>query len=161
MNVRHDMISCFVVRPDAQGISHEFLQLRRVAGDYMGGTWQIVRGGVKRGERAWEAALRELREEAGLVPDEFYRLTAIEVFYTPIDDTIWHCPAFCAVVSRSADVRLNAEHDAHRWIARPQIADQTMWESERSALTDLFRNVLDDGPAKPFIRMQLAARNAQ
>ena len=155
MNVRHDMVSCYVVRPDAWGASHEFMQLRRAAGDYMGGTWQIVRGTSEPGETAPKAALRELREEAGLVPEEFYRLTHLEVFYIPADETIWHCPAFCAVVGRDADVQLNAEHDAVRWVPRASIDASTMWASEQVAIADLCRNILDNGPAKPFLRIEL------
>ena len=156
MNVRYDMVSCFVVRPDASGTSHEFLQLRRAAGDYMGSTWQIIRGTSDPGETAPQAALRELREEAGLVPREFYRLTHLEVFYIPAEDTIWHCPGFCAVVGRDADVRLNPEHDAARWVPRSQIESVSMWASELPAIADLCRNILDDdGPAKPYLRIEL------
>src|SRR5687767_7030305 len=155
MNVRHDMVSCFVVRPDGSGTSHEFLQLRRAAGDYMGGTWQIVRGTSEPGETAPRAALRELREETRFVPVEFYRLSHLESFYIPADDTIWHCPAFCAIIARDAEVRLNAEHDAARWVPRSRIESVTMWASELPAIADLCRNILDDGPAKPFLRLEL------
>ena len=154
MNVRHDMVACYVVRPDAWGVSHEFLQLRRAKGDYMGGTWQIVRGTSEAGETAVQAALRELREEAGLVPEEFFRLSHLESFYIAAEETIWHCPAFCAVVGREADVRLNAEHDAVRWVPRAEIAAATMWASEKLATDDLCRNILDNGPAKPYLRIE-------
>ena len=149
------MVSCYVVRPDADGRSHEFLQLRRAAADFMGGTWQIVRGRPEAGETAPAAALRELREETGLVPREFYRLTALESFYIPGDDTVWHCPAFCAVVSRDARITTNAEHDDARWVPRVDIESKTMWQSELLALQDVFRSVLDNGPAKPYIRLPL------
>ena len=62
MNVRPDMVAVYVVRPDESGTSHEFLQLRRSAGDYMGGTFQTIRGTSEPGETAVQAALRELRE---------------------------------------------------------------------------------------------------
>jgi dATP pyrophosphohydrolase len=68
MKIRYDMIACHVVRPDETGASHEFLQLRRRADDYLGGTWQIVRGTCLPDEPAWQAALRELEEETGLRP---------------------------------------------------------------------------------------------
>jgi 8-oxo-dGTP pyrophosphatase MutT (NUDIX family) len=151
MNARHDMITVFVVRPDAGGRSHEFLQLRRVPDDYMGGTWQVVRGGMESGESAAQAALRELREEAGLAPREFYRLSCVESFYTPVDDTLWHSVAFCAVIGREQQVVLNHEHDAMRWIPRAQMDAHLMWASERRLLSALCRDILDNGPAKPFL----------
>jgi 8-oxo-dGTP pyrophosphatase MutT (NUDIX family) len=155
MNARHDMITMFVVRPDASGRSQEFLQLRRVIDDYMGGTWQIVRGGVEPGENVIHGALRELREETGLIPRELYRLSCVESFYTPVDDTLWHSVAFCAIVGRSQEVVLNHEHDALRWIARDQMDRHLMWASERQLLSDLCRDILDNGPAKPFLVVEM------
>ena len=153
MNFRHDMITVFVVRPDQTGRSHEFLQLHRAPDDYLGNTWQLVRGGIDEGESFVAGALRELKEEAGLVPRELYRLGAIESFYTNVDDTLWHSVVFCAMVDRMQMVTLNEEHDAFRWIARQQIDAHSMWASERALLPDLCRDILDDGPAKKHLQI--------
>src|SRR3982750_4603443 len=118
MRVRFDMAACFVVRPGEAGGRHEFLQLRRAPDDFMGGAWSTVRGKIEEGETAWGAALRELREEAGIEPVEFYQLDTVDIFYLHGDDTLWHCPGFCAVVGRDVKVILNAEHDAFRWTGR-------------------------------------------
>ena len=161
MNVRADMIAVYVVRPDASGRSHELLQLRRAAGDYMGGTYQTIRGTLDAGETAWQAALRELREEAGLTPAEFYRLGTCETFYIPAGETTWLCPAFCAIVERSAGVTLNHEHDDHRWVAMEQAESVFMWASEWPALAEIRRVILGNGPAKPFLRIDVESAFAQ
>src|SRR5947209_7645875 len=111
MKVRYDMVCCFVVRPGAAG-GHELLQLRRSPGEYLAGAWSTVRGRTEEGETAWAAALRELREEAGMTPTEFYQLDTVDVFYLWADDTLWHCPGFCAVIDRETPVVMNEEHDA-------------------------------------------------
>src|SRR5438105_4368085 len=143
MNVRHDMVTVFVVRANESGKSHEFLQLHRGKEDYMGGTWQIIRGGVDADEFYVTAGLREMREESGLTPSEFYRLDAVESFYTAVDDTLWHSIAFCAIVDRQQNVQLNDEHHAFRWIPRNQLDQHLMWASERALLPDLCRDILD------------------
>ncbi|HEX4125539.1 MAG TPA: NUDIX domain-containing protein [Tepidisphaeraceae bacterium] len=153
MNVRHDMVCCFVIRPDAAGTGHELLQLRRSPGEYLAGAWSTVRGGIEPGETAWAAALRELREEAGLIPDEFFQLDTVDLFYLWGDDTLWHCPGFCAVVSRSAVVKLNDEHDAIRWTPRDRIDRDFIWPGERAQLAELTREILDNGPAKAYLRI--------
>ncbi|HEX3357582.1 MAG TPA: NUDIX domain-containing protein [Tepidisphaeraceae bacterium] len=155
MKSRHDMITVFVVRSDEAGTSHEFLQLHRSPADYLGNTWQIVRGGVDAGESYPQAALRELREEAGLTPVEFFRLGSVEAFYTDLNDTLWHSIPFCAIVARNQSVLLNEEHDDYRWVSRAEIESLTMWASERPLLAELCRDILDDGLAKPYLRMKI------
>lgn len=157
MKVRFDMVACYIVRPDAAGRSHEFLQLRRAPGKFLGGAWSTVRGKIEGDETAWAAALRELREEASLAPDEFYQVDTVDIFYLHGDDTLWHCPGFCALVRRDAEPILNDEHDAVRWVARKDIDDQFLWPGERAQLAELCREILDNGKAKPYLRIQLPA----
>jgi len=152
--MRFDMVACFVVRRSGNG-GHEFLQLRRSPGRYLGGAWSTVRGRIEPGETAAAAALRELREEAGLAPQEFYQLDTVDVFYLAADDTIWHCPGFCAIVPENAIVTLNEEHDAYRWVDRSQVETRFLWPGERVQLAELCREILDNGPAKPFLRILL------
>ena len=47
----------------------EFLQIRRVK-EPAAGTWQTVMGGIDEGEKAIDAAMRELREEIGAEADD-------------------------------------------------------------------------------------------
>jgi len=149
------MVTVFVVRPDETGQSQEFLQLYRSPEDYLGDTWQIVRGGVEKDEPYAKAALRELLEETGLTPREFYRLGTVESFYVAVDDAIWHSVVFCALVDRTQFVRLNEEHRDYRWVPRQKIDLLTMWASERSLLPDLCRDILDDGNAKIHLKIEI------
>lgn len=156
MRVRYDMVACFVVRPGADGGEPEFLQLRRAPGKYLSGAWSTVRGKMEENERAWEAALRELKEETGIVPDDFFQLDTVDIFYLHGDDTLWHCPGFCAMVKREFEINLNSEHDASRWIGRSRIDADFMWPGERNQLAELCREVLDNGPAKKYLRIEVA-----
>ena len=142
MNVRYDMVVVYVVRPTANGSGHELLQMRRRDGDYMGGTWQFCSGKIEPGETAPQAAVRELREETGLVPRRFSHLSYVESFYIAATDTVWHRTGFCAVVDREDAVQLNQEHTAARWISRKEIRKSVTWPGEGAALAEVFREHL-------------------
>jgi dATP pyrophosphohydrolase len=149
------MVTCFAVRPDASGRHGEFLQLRRAKGEFLEGAWGAVHGRIERGETAWQAALRELREEAGLAPLEFYQLDTINQFYLVAGDCVWHVPGFCALVGRDATVTLNEEHDDHRWIPRDRAMTDFLWPGERRQVEELAREILDEGPARGYLRIKL------
>jgi dATP pyrophosphohydrolase len=154
MNIRHDMICCYVIRRDPSGSQWEFLQIKRRSGDFMGGTWQTVYGGIDPPETAWQAALREVREETNLSPRELYRLEPVDIFYIAPQDTLWHCVQFAAIVDRSDTVTLNEEHDAFRWLDEAQAASEFMWLANRQAVGHIVQ-LLDNDPAKPFARIDL------
>jgi dATP pyrophosphohydrolase len=155
MNVRYDMVQCYVVRPGSALGKYEFLQLRRRADDFMGGTWQIVTGTIEPNETAWQAALRELREETGLVPAEFYQLDTIDTFYLSAQDTMWHRPGFCAIVARDSVVTLDHEHDDFRWVSLGEFRSTVMWHGQRLAIDELLIDILADSPAKPYLRIKI------
>lgn len=154
MKTRFDHVNCHVVRIQHDAAEAEFLQLRRAPNEPLAGVWAIVRGRIETGETAWQAALRELREETGLVPTEFFAVNAVETFYLAADDAIWHCPGFCAVVSAHADIVLNEEHDAHRWTPRSAIDQSFLWPGERAQLAEICREIVDDGPAKRWLKLK-------
>lgn len=157
MEIRYDMVSCYVARPAADGSGHEFLQLRRSKDDYMGGTWQAIYGTSEAAESPVGAALRELHEEAGLVPKEFYRLDQVSIFYIASTDTMWHCVPFCAIVTREQSVVLNDEHDAARWVPAADAESAFMWKDNRDAIRDIVNYILVDSVAKPHMRIPLPA----
>ena len=64
-----NVIDVYPFRRAENGV--EFLLLKRVASVRLGGTWQAVHGRIEAGETAWQAALRELKEETGLTPTSF------------------------------------------------------------------------------------------
>lgn len=185
MNVRHDMVQCYVVRPGtalagagtasaapgkdgsptgfpaAEAVPPsagvwQFLQLRRAKHDYLGGIWHTVAGGIEQGETAVAAVVREMREESGLAPQELYCLDRIGSFYVPDLDTLWHSVLFCAIVAPDAQVQLNEEHDAFRWLAAEAAAEEFLWPNDREAVVQIRREILADGLAKQYMRVKLS-----
>lgn len=127
----------------------EFLQLHRArhVGEYAR-SWQTVYGGIKKKESAVDAAVRELAEETGLVPQELFQVEYLESFYFRPHDYVMVMPVFAAQVSAAATVTINEEHDAFRWVRRDQLADHFVWRTQREALKIICEDILAPAPAR-------------
>jgi dihydroneopterin triphosphate diphosphatase len=152
MHVRYDMISCFVIRPTTTD-GWEFLQLQRTRADFLGGTWQTIYGTSNPGESPAAAAIRELREETGLVPLELYQLNDVDVFYIASHDTMWHCICYCAIVNPTAKIQMNSEHDAFRWLSAETAREQFMWPGNRRAVDEIKSQIIGNGLTKSLMRV--------
>jgi hypothetical protein len=157
MQLRYDMVQCYIVRPSHGAGAHEVLQLRRSPEQFMAGTWQIITGRMAAGETAWQAGLNSIKAATGLYPLEFYQLDKVSTFYVASTDTLWNCPNFCAIVGRGEKIMLSAEHDSYRWIARETALKTLIWPGERYALFEMCQEILDNGPAKAYLKIELPA----
>ena len=138
-----------------RGSEHQLLIARRTEGKYMGGTWQLISGGLEPNESAWQGALREMREETGLTPLEFYRLDTLTTFYRPDNDSLNTAPMFCAIVADDATAEINPEHTAFEWLNVNEASSRLMWPSDRRALEEVRSVILAVGIAKEHMRIPL------
>ncbi|TKA94067.1 NUDIX domain-containing protein [Cereibacter changlensis] len=94
---------------------NEVLLLRRTRS--LQGEWCQIAGAVETGETAWQAAIRELAEETGLVPITLYSGDVCEQFYEPHLDAISILPVFIATIDPTSSVQLNPEHSDYCWVS--------------------------------------------
>ncbi len=133
---RPDAVAVAVLR--GAGDDAQVLLLRRARGAFAG-AWTFVMGGIEAGERATEAARRELAEETGLSATGFYTAGELDAFYDPVRDRVVHVPFFVARVVQ-ADVRLEDDvHDDHRWVSFAQAEDLLTFSSQRRVLDEIRR----------------------
>lgn len=103
------------------GDDWEYLLLRRVPS--RGGFWQGITGGVEEGEDLAETAMRELAEEAGLVPSALEQMDCSytlsmqdewrELYAAGVEEIVEY--VFVALVDRQQEPTLSWEHDAWQW----------------------------------------------
>lgn len=132
--IRVSIVDVIVLRP-AEG-SWQALVLRRASGKRSPGSWETVHGRMHGGELPVEAALRELREETGLIPERFYNLSRAESFYLHRTDELELIPAFCALVSPGAVCRVADEHDTSEWLATDAAMARLSWPRDVRSLAD-------------------------
>jgi dATP pyrophosphohydrolase len=110
----------------------------------------MIGGKVDAGETAWQAALRELREETGLAPVRCWALPSVNHFYEWQRDTVALVPAFAAEVD--ADPRLDEEHDAFAWLPAEAAAARLHWPEQRRLLR-LAADLLRTGAVPPELEI--------
>lgn len=140
------IVDVYVLRRAGAGV--QVLCLRRAEGQRCAGTWETVHGHIAEGEHPVDAALRELREETGFVPERLYNASRVEAFYLHIRDTVALIPVFCAVVGAEARPVTSAEHDRAEWVGVEEAERRFAWPRERRALADVLA-LLGGGDAGP------------
>jgi dihydroneopterin triphosphate diphosphatase len=139
-----DAVAVVVLR--GGGDDAEVLLLRRSGGAFAG-AWTFVMGGVEDGERATDAARRELREETGLALVTLFTAGELDAFYDPVRDRIVHVPFFVAHVGEGAVVLEDDVHDEHRWVRIAHAEDMLEFASHRRVLEEIRRAFVARVPA--------------
>lgn len=124
-----------------------FLIIKRDREPYRG-IWQPVTGRIEKGEKVWQAALRETAEETGLVPDRFYSANFIEKFYDLRNEFIAHCPAFVGFIDNDANVRLSTEHCESRWVSADEAIEKVVFSEQKKAIAHIKQYFIDNTPSE-------------
>jgi dATP pyrophosphohydrolase len=131
------------------------LALQRSLDTRCPGSWETVHGTIELGEEPEEAAIREVREETGLVVQRLYNVT-VQPFYLHRTHTVELSVVFAAFVDRRAAVTLAREHARYEWLPASEALQRLCWPRERAALQevmDLLRTG-DGGDAEDVLRVR-------
>ncbi|MCH8327031.1 MAG: NUDIX domain-containing protein [Candidatus Marinimicrobia bacterium] len=110
-----------------------YLLLHRAKGQMYAGVWQGVTGKLEKGEKAWETALRELREETGQSARRLWTVDQVNFFYEASHDRMNAIPVFGAEVA-DEEVVLSKEHDYYQWSAIEEAVKLILWGQQRTGL---------------------------
>ena len=152
-------VSCFVFHAFAD--STKVLLLRRV-GEPLDGEWCHIAGRLEGTEKAWEGAIREVKEETSLDLDRLYTANIVEQFYSDYVDAISVVPVFVGFVDTTPEIQLNHEHDTFKWMSLEEAREafpfpsqgrtlKTVWEDFVLA-TPPERSLIFDGEKKQKLR---------
>ncbi len=132
MELISNLIEAHIFRETHNGL--EFLLLKRSETEIYPGIWQMVSGKIKTGEKAFETALREIKEETGLIPQKFWTAPNINSFYLPEKDYISFLPVFAALVEVDSKVIISREHSEFKWVKIEEAKKLLAWEGQRKSV---------------------------
>ena len=112
----------------------EFLLMKRAGHKIFPGVWQMVTGNINKQEKAYETALREIKEETGLTPAEFWVAPNVNSFYSADDDSVCIIPVFAANVPYSSSVILSGEHSEYKWLEKEEAKKLLAWKGQRDSV---------------------------
>ena len=134
-----------------------YLLLKRCS-PYLKGTWQMVSGAIEGQETAWQAAVREIREETGFLVETLYTVDYVELFYLAQRDKIAFAAVFAAFAQGEAQLSPR-EHDAYEWLPYEKCLTRLLFDGQRQALTRVHHSFgLSSPPAAYAIDVSSSAK---
>ena len=126
------VIDAYVYRQAEDGF--KFLLLKRAKTKMYEYLWQGVAGKIEEGEKAWEAAVRELKEETGFEPKRMFVADHVGKFFEKHGDQINLVPVFGIEVDDD-DVMLSKEHCEFRWVDFKTAKNTLVWKGQKEGIT--------------------------
>lgn len=145
--IRSFAVSVVILRKVTVG--HEVLLLRR--NGTLVGEWCQISGGIEDGEKAWEAAIREVHEEAGLTCHQLYSADICEQFYEADRDAISMFPVFVGFVDADMEVVINDEHSEYRWVQISEALGMVPFPGQRHVLKHVEAEFLEREPVRHLL----------
>jgi dATP pyrophosphohydrolase len=153
MNIISNLIEAHIFRE--QNVKLEFLLLKRSSEQYYPNLWQMVSGKIKENETAYQTALREIKEETNLTPENIWVAPTVNSFYAPDKDYICLLPVFAAKVNYDCEVKLSKEHSEHRWVIPEEAKNLLAWDGQRKSVDVIVDYILNRNSFLNFIEIKL------
>ena len=120
-----------------------FLLLKRAKTKIYEHLWQGVAGKIEAGEAAWEAAIRELKEETGLEPVRMFVADHVSKFYETHGDRINLVPVFGIEVDDDA-VTISKEHCDFKWVSYESASKTLVWKGQKEGISAVHNMIISD-----------------
>ncbi|OGU54279.1 MAG: NUDIX pyrophosphatase, partial [Ignavibacteria bacterium RBG_13_36_8] len=113
----------------------------------------MVTGSIKKGEKAYETAVREIKEETGLAPINFWVVPYMNSFYSHEDDLACMVPVFAAEVKNVGVVKISKEHSEYSWFKKEEAKKLLAWEGQRRSVDIIYEYFTNEKSFLEFVKI--------
>jgi dATP pyrophosphohydrolase len=153
MRIVSELIEAHIFRKSKKGI--EFLLLKRSPETIYPEIWQMVTGKMNMGEPAYKAALREIKEETGLIPEKLWIAPNVNSFYDHINDTISFLPVFAGRVLSDSKIVISEEHSEYQWASPGNTKKLLAWPGQKKSIDVITEYFTKESNLLKFVEIML------
>ena len=135
------VIDSYVYKKSDNGF--DFLILKRADTKIYEHLWQGVAGKIEKNEKSWQAAIRELKEETGLIPRKIFIADHVSKFYEAHQDRINFVPVFGIEVNNEK-VILSNEHCDYKWVDFETASSHLVWNGQKKGIHAVNQMILSN-----------------
>ena len=136
VSIKVKVVDCHVVY--WEGDIPLFLTIQRARDERYPLVWQCITGGIDNNEKAYDAAIRELKEETGLYPTKMWTIDQVNNYYDPKYDKVFLIPVFGIEVNKK-DVELSTEHTDYYWGSIESVKKKLLWNQQKLGLENFYQ----------------------
>lgn len=153
MRVISNLVEAHVFRKRNDDL--EFLLLKRAESEKYPGIWQMVTGSSNENEKAYQTAVREISEETGLKPIEFWVVPHMNSFYSHENDYVCMVPVFAALVENFTEVKISDEHSEFKWVGRDEAKKLLAWKGQRESVDIIYEYFINEHSFLKFVNIRI------
>ena len=139
--VKVRVVDTYVFRKIQNG--YKFLMLKRAETKIYEHLWQGVAGKIEKGETAWQAAIRELKEETGLTPKRMFIADHVSTFYEENGDLINLVPVF-GIETETKRITLSSEHSEYKWMDFEDAERTLAWNGQKKGIRTVYEMLISN-----------------
>jgi dATP pyrophosphohydrolase len=133
----------------------EFLLLKRAETEKYPNIWQPITGTIDSDEKAYETALREIREETGIITEEIFVVPTLSGYYSYEKDIISLIPVFTSQVKEEQIIEISAEHSEYKWIEIEVANRLVAWDFQRKSMSLISEYFFSKNSNLTFIKVKI------
>jgi len=138
------MIDCHIVHKEGNDL--KYLLLKRSPNKIYPNIWQCVTGKIEDGEKAYQTAIREVKEETNLNPDRLWVIEHVNLFFESNKNRMNFIPVFGMEVN-NMNIDLSNEHIDYMWCDFKLAIEKLLWNQQKIGLIT-FNNMLQESKEK-------------